>query len=99
MAALEISRIRIIPFDTGGTGGRTRAMAEVEFAGALRVRGFRIVETEAGGLFVAMPSVRGRDGRYRELVSPTDREFARQLRERILTAYRTEGLPTAEGGG
>ena len=57
---IDISQVRIYPFDTGSLGGHTRAYADVTIAGCLLVKGLRVVEGAGGGLFVAFPSQQGR---------------------------------------
>jgi len=94
---VEITRIRIYPFDTGTRGGRIRGIADVELGGVLLIRGIRILEGRSGGLFLGMPSVRTRSGEYRDSVILEDKEFARAFRERIIDAFRTAGSDEIPG--
>ena len=41
---IDISQVRIYPFDTGSLGGHTRAYADITIAGCLLVKGLRVVE-------------------------------------------------------
>ena len=83
---IDISQVRIYPFDTGSLGGHTRAYADITIAGCLLVKGLRVVEGSGGGLFVAFPTQRGRDGRYHDLLVPLDAEGAsRSRRSDVLT--------------
>jgi DNA-binding cell septation regulator SpoVG len=89
---LEITSVRIFPFDTRETGGRTLAYAEIEIGGALLLRGIRVLESEKQGLFLGFPSQRAKKERFIDLVVPLGRTFQLQIREAIIEEYkRTTG--------
>ncbi|MBN1296570.1 SpoVG family protein [bacterium] len=94
---MEITRIRIYPFDTGTRGGRIRAVADVELDGVLLIKGIRILEGRSGGLFLGMPAIRIRSGEFRDTIVITDKELAAHLRHRIVEAYQTDGLEPGPG--
>lgn len=83
-----ISQITIIPFDTGSLYGKIRAFVEITIDASLVIKGIKIMETEAGGMYLAFPSIKGKDGQYREVVAITDKQFEREIREQILEKYR-----------
>jgi len=85
---VEITRVRIYPFDTSTSGGKVKAMAEIEIGHGLLIKGLKVVEGKNGGIFVGYPSRRGRDGVYREIVSPIDRETETAIRQAVIEAYR-----------
>jgi stage V sporulation protein G len=85
---MEITSIKIIPFDTGTRGGKIRAVADVEFDNVLLVKGIRVLEGASGGLFLGMPSIRKRDGTYRDMVVLTEKSFSDDFRHQIIEAYR-----------
>jgi stage V sporulation protein G len=85
---IRISDVRIYPFETGGLGGRTRAFADITIDTGLLVKGLRVVEGASGGLFVAFPAQRGRDGRYHDLVVPLDAETREYIRTTVLDAFK-----------
>jgi len=93
MGGVEITGVRVYPFDTAEAGGKTLAMADVTIAGSLTLKGFRIVAGKGGGLFVGFPSVKGRDGKWRDTVVPLDPETRTLIRDRIVEAYKTFGEP------
>lgn len=96
---MEISKIRIYPFDTGNQGGKIRAIADVELNGQVQIKGIRIIEGRNGGLFLGMPSIRTKSGQYRDLVVISDKDFASEFREKIIDAYQTAGdRPDSNGG-
>lgn len=85
---LSITAVRVYPFDTRETGGRTVAYAEIEIAGALLLRGIRILESEKQGLFIGFPSQRARRERFVDLVVPLNREVQKQIRETVVEEYK-----------
>jgi stage V sporulation protein G len=85
---VNITDVRIYPFDTGTRGGKIRAVADVEIEGVMVIKGIRILESRSGGLFLGMPSIRTQSGSYRDMVVLHDKTFAETLRHHILDAYR-----------
>ena len=88
MPSLDITEIRIYPFDTSQAGGKTLAMAQITVNGALLIKGFRIVQAKGGGLFVGFPSVKGKDGQWRETIATLNNETKTLIRDRIIEEYR-----------
>ena len=85
---MNITAVRIFPFETREAGGRTLAYAEIEIDGALLVRGLRVVESASRGLFVGFPAQRVRRERLVELVAPLTREARRAIREAVIGEYK-----------
>lgn len=89
--ALNITDVRIYPFDTSEAGGKTLAMADITIDGVLVVKGFRVARSPAGGLFVGFPSSKGRDGAWRDSVIALGKDTRKLVREKIVEAYKTHG--------
>jgi stage V sporulation protein G len=85
---LSITAVRVYPFDTRETGGRTVAYAEIEIADALLLRGIRILESKKQGLFIGFPSQRARRERFVDLVVPLNRDVQKQIREAVVEEYK-----------
>lgn len=68
---------------------RTKALADISFAGVFVVKGLRVVEGKKG-LFVSMPREKGRDGKWYDKAYPLTKEFREALSEVVLEAYETE---------
>jgi stage V sporulation protein G len=85
---IRISQVRIYPFETAGIGGHTRAYADITIDDCLVLKGVRVVEGTGGGLFVALPAQRGRDGRYHDLVVPLDADTRECIRTAVLEAFQ-----------
>lgn len=66
-----------------------KAFADVSFAGVFIVKGIKVVEGK-NGLFVSMPSEKGKDGKWYNIAHPLTREFRDSLNEVVLQAYEEE---------
>jgi len=87
-AALNITSVKIYPFDTRDTGGRTVAYAEIVIDGALLIRGVRVFESEKRGLFIGFPSQRVRRDTFVDVIEPLGRAAAREMREAVIGEYK-----------
>lgn len=91
MANLEITDVKIYHFDASSSGGKILAYADVTFAHALVVKGFKVIESKTGGLFVGFPSRKNKEGAWRETVIATDDELKKEIRDRVVEAYKEMG--------
>jgi stage V sporulation protein G len=85
---IHITQVRIYPFETGSLGGHTRAYADITIDACLVLKGLRVVEGAGGGLFVAFPTQRGRNGRYYDLVVPLDAATREHIRTAVIDAFK-----------
>jgi DNA-binding cell septation regulator SpoVG len=85
---MNITAVRIFPFESRDSGGRTVAYAEIEIDGGLLVRGLRVMETASRGLFVGFPAQRVRRERLVELVVPITREARKAVRDAVIAEYK-----------
>jgi DNA-binding cell septation regulator SpoVG len=86
---LNITSVKIYPFVTRDTGGRTVAYAEIVIAGALLIRGIRILESEKRGLFIGFPSQRVRRDTFIDLVEPLGRAARSEMRDAVIGEYKS----------
>ena len=61
---MKITEIKIYPFDLGSSQSSLRAYADVVLDDLLVIKGFKILAAKSGGLFIGMPSKKGKDGKY-----------------------------------
>jgi DNA-binding cell septation regulator SpoVG len=88
---MNITRVRIFPFDTSVSGKQIRAFAEIELEQEIIIRGFKIIERKNGGIFISNPSVKSSDGEFKDIVFFNNPDFSRKVREAILESFhRTE---------
>jgi len=66
-----------------------RAYADVTFNEVILIKGFRVLASKTGRLFVGFPSQKGKDGQFRETVEFKSEELKSELRSAILAAYKT----------
>lgn len=81
---VEVLRLRRLSGESN-----LKAFADVTFGGVFIVKGLRIVEGR-NGLFVAMPSIKGKDGKWYDRAYPLTKEFRDMLNELVLEAYEKE---------
>ncbi len=86
---IEVTDVKIYPFDVGDDAYNVKAYADVTLAGCLTLKGVRVMETRHGGLFISFPSQRGRrDGEFRDLIVPETAEFKAYLRDQVVAVYK-----------
>ena len=69
--------------------GNVVAFASVTINDIFAVNNIRVVNSDKGP-FVAMPQVKDKDGKYRDICFPVTPELRKQLNEAILGAYAAE---------
>ncbi len=85
---MNITAIKIYPFDLDSSQSSLRAYADVVLDDLVLIKGFRILASKSGGLFIGVPSKMGKDGKYYDQVEFKTEEFQSMLRNRILEAYK-----------
>ncbi len=85
---LQITEIKIYPFDIGDSRSKVKAYAEVTLEDTLILKGIKIIQGKKGGLFIGFPSRKGRDEGYHDLIVPKNREFHDYLRNLVLDAFK-----------
>ncbi|MBU0759372.1 MAG: SpoVG family protein [Candidatus Omnitrophica bacterium] len=81
---MEVARMHRLEGDS-----KLKAFADVSFAGVFMVKGLRVVEGK-NGLFVSMPSEKGKDGKWYDTARPLTKEFRQLLNEAVLESYESE---------
>ena len=71
--------------------GRLKALVSVTFDGILAVHDIKIIDGR-DRLFLAMPSRRMPDGRYRDIAHPVGHVLRDELEHQVLDAYRASFL-------
>lgn len=85
---LNITSIKIYPFDTSGTEGHIKAVAEITLNDTLIIRDIKIMGTKAGGFYLTFPSKKGPEDKFYELVQPKNQEAREWLRKIILAEFK-----------
>ena len=63
-----------------------KAFVNIVVDDALAVKNLRIIDGTKG-LFVAMPSTKNKEGKYRDMVHPINQEVRTMMEEEIIKAY------------
>ena len=71
--------------------GRLRALVSVTFDGVLAVHDIKIIDGH-DRLFLAMPSRRMPDGRFRDIAHPVGNALRTEMEHEVLDAYRASFL-------
>ena len=79
---MEITDIRLFPV----TEEKLKAYVAITLDHCFVVRDVKVIQGN-GGLFVAMPSKRQRDGSYKDLAHPLNPETREWMEREILDAY------------
>ena len=87
---MEITEVRL----TLRQEDRLKAFVSITFDNAFVVRGLKVIDGNAG-LFVAMPSRRGKDGTFRDVAHPINNETRSMIEEAVLAEFRRQ----LESGG
>lgn len=67
--------------------GRLRAVVSITLDNCIAVHDIRLVQGD-DRLFVAMPSRRDDEGRYRDIIHPINSDIRNQIEDRIIEAYQ-----------
>ena len=68
--------------------GNLKALADLKINGNLLIRGFSVMQGRRG-VFVGMPRKTGRDGKWFDILTPSD-ELKIRFEEKVLEAYDRE---------
>lgn len=82
---MEITEVRVFPVEEE----KLKGYATITFDNCFVVRDLKII-AGSSGLFVAMPSKKRKDGKYRDTAHPLSTEMRQEIESRVLGTYRTE---------
>ena len=85
---MEITDVKIYPFDTSRIGGRVRAVADITIDDVLVIKGIKVIESKHGGLFISFPKKVSSKGTYVDIVQSLDNEFTEKVRRVIVDRYK-----------
>lgn len=85
---MEITEVKIFPFEPGDLQKNLKAYAEITLDDALIIKGVKIFEKENGGIFITFPAIQGKDKIFRDIVIPKTSEIKNQIRDAIVEVYK-----------
>ena len=80
---IEVARVYKVEKDEGSL----KAFVDIKVADAVLIKGIRVMAKKDGGLFAAMPSNLGGDGKYYPTVKFLTAEANEELQKVVLEAY------------
>lgn len=89
---MEVTAVKIYPFDTTELGGMVRAFAEVVLDHSLLIKGIKVVEGKGGGFFISYPSQKGKDQQFHDLVVPLQGDLKKRIRRAVVDAFKESDL-------
>lgn len=84
---LEVTDVKIYPFDTTGIGGNIKAVATIRINDILEIKDIKIIYSNRG-YFIQMPSKKSRSGEFVAIVNPIDKELYLHIRRKVLDEYK-----------
>jgi len=87
MAGLEITDCRVRPCNKEDE--KLKAFATITLNNCFVVTDLKVIQGNKG-LFVAMPSRRRKDGKFRDIAHPLNRETRAMIEKRVLDLYHEE---------
>jgi stage V sporulation protein G len=84
---LEVTEVKIYPFDTTGIGGNIKAVASIKINDILEIKDIKIVYSN-NGYFIQMPSKKTKNGEYVPIVNPLNKDLYLHIRRKILDEYK-----------
>ncbi len=91
---MEITEVKVFPVYED----KLKAYITIVLDNCFVVRDLKVI-SGAGGLFVAMPSKRRKDGVYKDIAHPLNQQTRTDMEKRILEAYLEEIRRLGEEGG
>ena len=85
---IEVTEVKIYPFDTTGIGGNVKAVASIKLNDILEIKDIKIVYSN-NGYFIQMPSKKTRTGEFVPIVNPLNKDLYLHIRRKILDAYKS----------
>ena len=82
---MDITEVQVFPVDED----KLKAYVTIVIDRCFVVRDLKVI-SGTGGLFVAMPSKKRKDGVYKDIAHPLNQETRLLLEQKILAAYMTE---------
>jgi stage V sporulation protein G len=79
---MKVTSVKLIHSEQG----RMKAFASITIDNALAIHGIRVIQGD-DKLFVAMPSKKDGDGKFRDIVHPIKSELRKLVEEAVLEHY------------
>lgn len=88
---MNITEVKIFKVDEE----KLKAYASITFDNCFVVRNLKVIQGN-NGLFVAMPSVKRKDGSYQDTAHPLNNEMRKMIETKVLEEYNRSQEKTAK---
>jgi stage V sporulation protein G len=85
---VDITEVKIYPFEPGDLQKNLKAYAEITLDEALIIKGIKIFERENGGIFITFPAIQGKDKTFHDIVIPKNPELKKLIRDAVVAIYK-----------
>jgi stage V sporulation protein G len=82
---MEITEVKVFPVNED----RLKAYVSITIDNCFVIRDLKIIEG-TGGLFVAMPSKKRKDGQFKDIAHPLNQETREMIERMVFEAYEAE---------
>lgn len=82
---MQITEVKVYPVNED----RLRAYVTITLENCFVIRDLKIIQG-TGGLFVAMPSKKRKDGQFRDIAHPLNQETREHIEKMVFEAYKNE---------
>ena len=89
---MEITEVKVIPFEPGDLHKNLKAYAEITLDDALIFKGIKIFEKENGGTFITFPAIQGKNKTFYDIVVPKTPEMKKRIRDAVIESYKETRL-------
>ncbi len=91
---MEITEVKVFPVNED----RLKAYVSITIDNCFVIRDLKIIEG-TGGLFVAMPSKKRKDGQFKDIAHPLNQETREMVEHAVFAAYEQEVRSMGESLG
>lgn len=85
---MEITDVKIFPFEPGDLQKNLKAYAEITLDDKLIIKGIKIFEKDNGGIFITFPAIQGKDKTFHDIVIPKTSATRNQIRDAVVGIYK-----------
>lgn len=93
---MEITAVKIFPFEPGDLQKNLKAYAEITVDDALILKGIKIFEKENGGIFITYPAIQGKDQIFHDIIIPTNPEIKKNSEMPLSRSTKRPGIDCAD---
>ena len=84
---MEVTEVRVFPVEEE----KLKAYVTIIFDDCFVIRDLKVINGKTG-LFLAMPSRKRKDGRFKDLAHPLDNETRKRIEDKVIEEYNKEIL-------